>query len=556
MRIVFFNPDFPKPGEGDIWLPCSKEDYIHPPLGLLALATSCVRAGHESYVYDLTVCNNPKGKFEMALKEFQPDVVAFTAFTSNEVNALNYAKRCGELNLPVVIGGHAATFNWENILRSPGVSAVVCGEGEHPLITLLDSWESEKHPEDVPGLHLRGENGYTPAVRIASLDELPALDFDLIDITPYVRQEALGMVTSRGCPYNCFFCSSQKMWTRLVTYRSLDNVLSELDSIVSRYNYEGKLFTFFDDTFTFDRNRILAFCDALRKRPYTVFWKAMTRVDRVDAELLRTMYEANCRHVVFGIEAVTDEDLRRLNKGFSIDQAKRAVDYANRAGLITESYFMIGYPWQAREDFFSSVNAIHDFHAKTPRLSCLTPYPGTHFGENLKTYGMRIPLEDHSRFNNLLPVVETDNFTLHDQAEAMLAFIESYVLPNMEENLESPAEESIIDLFAEEASEETTFSEISKDNLIEALVKAGRTPRSSPFIAFRQLENEVLAFEYRSGGFALLNQSAAAILKYCQKTTKLDELLVIIHKEFGNVDRDDLIEVLRLLGDLGFLIEE
>jgi radical SAM superfamily enzyme YgiQ (UPF0313 family) len=501
---------------------------------------------------------NPQKKFEEAIKEFQPDVVGFTAFTSNKAIALQYAKKCGNLGLRAVIGGHAATFDWKTILNSSGVDAVVCGEGEYPLIALLDSWETGREPSRVPGLHLKSTNDYHPAVRISNFDELPTMDFDLIDIKPYIDREALGMVTSRGCPYSCLFCSCQSMWSKIVTYRSIDNIIIELDNIVDRYNYDGKFFTFFDDTFTLDRKRILDFCISLKKRSYTITWKAMTRVDRVDPELLKTMYEAGCRHVVFGIEATTDEDLSRLQKGFTTDQAKRAVAHANKTGLVTEGYFIIGFPWQRREDLFSTVDRIREFDVAIPRLSCLTPYPGTHFGENLSTYGMRMPLKDHGRFDNLLPVVETDGFNLHDQAEAMLAFIDSYILKQEKNCIDSDTEieESITDSYTGETGNDNIFHETSKDDTISSLIMNGRIPRLSPFIALRKIEDGYLFFEYRAGNFALLNRSAAMILKACQNAASLDEILEHLRRESDNAGLADIVDVFKLFQDSGLVVEE
>lgn len=554
VRIALFNPELKKSNKINLWQNNIKDDYIHPPLGLIALATSCIKAGHEAYVYDLAIEKNPQEKFEIALKEFQPDVVGLTAYTSNEAIALNYAKRCRELGIPVIIGGYAATFDWKTMLQSPGVNAVICGEGEVPLISLLKSWELGEDLENIPGLHLRGEITYTPAVRIENLDDLPKMNFNLIDMRPYVMKEAIGLVTSRGCPYNCYFCSCQKMWTRRVTRKSLENILSEIDNIIHSFNYEGKMITFFDDTFTLDRNRILSFCDELKKRNYKIFWKVMTRVDRVDPELLRIMFEAGCRHVAFGIDATTDEDLCRLNKGFSVEQAKRAVDYANRKGLVTEGYFIIGFPWQTREDLFNTVETIREFGVTIPKLSCLTPYPGTHFAEKLKDYGMRIPLEDHSRFDGLLPVIETDNFTLYDQAEAMLAFVDSYLLTNVRESFDA-SKETGEDLHTNEI-EEITFSEIAKDDPFDELIKKGLIPQVSPFTAFREVEGGTLAYEYRVGSFALFNQSMVEIIKECYVNDKFDDLLLTLRQKFNFVNYNDLIEAFKLLRDFGFLVEE
>lgn len=545
MRIALFNPEFPRRGNGSLSLSDPEEDRIHQPLGLLALATICAKAGHRARVYDLDVCKDPERKFKAALSEFRPDVACFTTYAANEARAMEYARRCGELGLAAVVGGPAATFEWDALLKSPGVAAVICGEGEFPLIALLDFWKSGKEPENVPGLHLRGEKSHLPATRIADLDELPAIDFGLIDMQPYVKREAVGMVTSRGCPYDCFFCSSQKMWERRVAYRSISNVLSELDDIVRRFNYEGKLITFFDDTFTLDRDRTLAFCAALKKRPYTVFWKIMTRVDRVDPELLRVMYESNCRHVAFGIEATTDEDLRRLNKGFSVEQAKKAVYHANRAGLVTEGYFIMGFPWQTRDDLFSTVDAIRGFGLKIPRLSCLTPYAGTHFREKLGAYRMRIPMKGCDRFNGLLPVVETDNFTMHDQAEAMLAFIDLYLLPGDGKN---PGNS-----YREAGKEPVKIAKY--DSGEGPVTRAGRVPRISRFIAFREVENGTLAFEYRFGSFALLNRSSAEIIKICRKTTRASTVLERLRRKFGNVGREDVVDAFRLFGNVGFLAD-
>lgn len=543
MRIALINPHFPRLNKGGELSIDVSSDYLHPPINIISLASSCMKAGHEAYVWDLNgVSVDPIGFLRKTFNRYNPDIVGLTCLTATEASVLECCRLCSELKLPVVIGGQAAKFNWKKLIKYPNVIAIIDGEGEHSLISLLNALNSGHSYDDIPGLRIPGYDHFLPRKRIEILDEIPFVDFDLIDIDPYVKQESLGLVFSRGCPFNCHFCACQEMWARKITQHSLDYVVSQLQQIIGRYNYKGKLFTFFDDTFSFDRNRIIEFCNILKRLPYNIIWKVMTRVDRVDKELLQIMYSAGCRQVGFGIEVTNDNDMKYLNKGFVINDAKRAIEYANNVGLKTEGFFMIGFPWQQKEDFFRSIDMIRSFNLHSAKLSCLTPYPGTYYGTNLTELGLTVPWEDHSRFNNLLPVVESKRFTLHDQAEAMLYFVKNYVLSY--DNIEKSFVETEADnLQSNGADGYVPFCSPIKNEI----------PKVSPDIVFQDMDENVLAFEFKIGSFAELNQTAVNILKYASQNSNYGELLGVLKREVGEISEADLQETFKLFEEMGFV---
>jgi radical SAM superfamily enzyme YgiQ (UPF0313 family) len=555
MKVALFNPDFPLMGSSNLWDTDENLDYMHPPIGLISIATACLQHGFEAFVFDLSLSGDPDGTLKKIINEYQPDVVGLSAFTCNEAKVIQYARYCKEQGIRVVVGGHAVSSDIERSHQfKPVVDAIIIGEGEYPFAQLLKAWNNQSSPEEIPGVILSHCGTFTTPSRIKNLDEISVYNFDLIDMNPYAQRDAMGTVTSRGCCYNCHFCSCQKMWKRRITKRSLQNIFNEIDDIVRRYNYSDKMFTFFDDTFTFDRKRVLNFCRALKNKPYRLQWKVLTRVDRVDPELLSEMVDTGCKQIVFGIEGVNNRDLKLLNKGYTEETVKRALQYSRQAGLISEGYFMMGFPWQEKEELFETVEKIKEFDLDITRLSCLTPLPGTYFVDNMQKLGMRIPIEDTSRYNYLLPIIETDKFGLREQAEAMLHFIEQFELQQYKPEKEPG------DTFSrqEPKAHQHIHHSHEKGEGVHYQAAGRIIPeayRLSSHIVSKSFDDQYLIFEYKNGSFAIINQAAYAIMERLKNCSNVGQILKLSPSEVrpSTPEQIDLYDMFEAFLDIGFL---
>ncbi len=540
MKIALFNPDLALSNNGLCHPADDGLDYIHPPLGLLSIATSCFNNGFEVFVFDLNLSNFPKETFKKVVAEYQPDIAGFSVLTSAEAKVMEYAKYCKNVGLKVILGGHAVSSDIQRGNQfKPVADAIIIGEGEYPLVQLLKAWKKQSRCEGIPGVILGGADTFIPPLRVKNLDKISVYNFDLIDMEPYVKKNALGMVTSRGCCFNCHFCSCQKMWKRKITKRSLQNIFNEIDYVIERYQYHEKMFTFFDETFTFDRRRILEFCRILKHKPYRMQWKAMTRVDKVDLELLTQMADVGCKHVVFGIEGVSDRDLKLLNKGYTEETARKAIWCANQAGLISEGYFMMGFPWQSKKELFQTIDKIRTYDTTITRLSCLTPLPGTFFADNAAKLGMHIPIKDTSRYNFLLPIIETENFGLKEQAEAMLAFIEEFELKRLQGHGSQH----------HYAAEDNDIRPHNAEPIVLDQYKL------SPYLITLKRDDEYLIFEYKNGSLAIINQTSFDIMNQLKDCNNLGQMRYEKKNEWMTFEQQNVYQMIKSFLELGFLVE-
>ena len=328
-------------------------DLVHVPIGLLHLASVAESAGHEVAIADMPVAEMSMETYQQIVDREQPSLVGITTMTATFVNAQECARRAKDRGATVVMGGPHVTFDHEDVLRSGLCDIVIRGEGEVGFGALLDAMTTGSGFGQVPGAVYLEEGRLVqipPAARIRDLDTMPRLNYDLIDMPRYVELEALGAHSSRGCPYTCDFCTIQAQWGRKVTYVTPKRVIDEVEYLIRRYDYENKEFIFYDDTFTVYRTHVLELCDEIIRRGLRFRWKAMTRVDRVDAELLNLMRAAGCFQVIYGIESTEEESLRQMGKGQHFDQVLRAIELARAAGLKVAGYFMFGDPWDTRAD--------------------------------------------------------------------------------------------------------------------------------------------------------------------------------------------------------------
>ena len=404
-------------------------DMFHPCLGLAYLAATCEKGGYEVIILDLSIHPMDEPALSKALKDFKGGIAGITAMTATYPNALDCARIAHNLGYLTVMGGPHVTFDFENTLKTGWVDYVVRGEGEETFLELLTYLDTQKDIAQVAGIAYLEDNVCKVTEvrrRIQDLDSLPPPAYHLLDMKTYAGLNAIGTLTSRGCPFACRFCSCSRMWGRKVTYHSPKKVFMELVHLVSTYDYFGKDITFFDDCFTCSQRRVMELCDLIISAKINLRWKCMTRVDKLNAALLRQMSEAGCYRVTIGIECVTDESLRYANKRINLMQVRTAVDMARKAGLETEGYFIIGFPWQKREDLFDTIEAIGLFGLDSTGLALLTPFPGTDFYVNRSKWKLTVDNSDWERFTTLLPIISTPNFSKRDIAEAFVTYLARY----------------------------------------------------------------------------------------------------------------------------------
>jgi radical SAM superfamily enzyme YgiQ (UPF0313 family) len=351
------------------------------PVGLCYINALLKREGHSSRVANLSG-RGWKG-VEALLKTEKPAILGISQFTHNRMESLRLAALAKGLNPGcfVVLGGpHATSRAREVLLQEPSVDAVVLGEGEETFLELANSVaEGMRSFAGIRGIAFRSGNEvvFTPSRgRIEDLDSLP-LPAAFLDDSIWVdlHNQLEFIVTSRGCPFSCRFCSSPSFWGRRVRFRSPRSIVDEIRYIRDRYGLI--YFSLRDDTFTLDRERALEFCTLLIRERVRILWNCQTRANAVDEEMLMWMKRAGCECIQLGVESGSLKVLRELGKDITPEQVRGAALAARKAGMNLSVYLITGVPGETEEDLEETLRLIGDIRASDGQVSPLAYYPGT-----------------------------------------------------------------------------------------------------------------------------------------------------------------------------------
>jgi radical SAM superfamily enzyme YgiQ (UPF0313 family) len=351
-----------------------------PPIGLICLATWLrERSEHQAEVLDALLEGMSPEEVARHAVATGAQAVGLSGMTHTWMDCLLLARaiRAAAPQLPIILGGpHATLFPMESLEHSE-VDYVVVGDGEVPLTSLLDRLAQGREDTDgLPGVLRRGDPAGSRYVH-PDMADLPIPDRSLTPWRRYAsvvsrRPPTTVVMSSRGCPYRCSFCSTAggKKFRANPAHRVVD----ELEHCVGLGIRE---FLFFDELFTFDRSRVLEICRQIRERGLDVFWDVRSRVDRVDPEMLRAMAAAGCQRVQYGIESGTERVLGLYTKDMTPEQARQAVRWTREAGISTYADFMIGAPGETREEILETLRFAHSLDLDFVHFSITMLLPRT-----------------------------------------------------------------------------------------------------------------------------------------------------------------------------------
>jgi len=318
---------------------------------------------------------------------------------------------------------------------------VVRGEGEETIIDLLQALEYKQPLDEVLGISYR-KDGKTVSTQERStsvdLDSLPFLAYHLLPMQRYKPHPPHGraspfaaIITSRGCPYKCSFCS--KVFGSKFRGQSPERVVDEVAYYKDRFGV--KELAFYDDVFTLDKKRAYAIADNIIKRGLKICWTCETRVNLVDKDLLSHIKQAGCYAVAYGIESASPEILDTLNKGITLDEVEEAIRITREVGLQTIGYFMLSSPGESPETISKTIEFAKKLKLDFAQFAITIPFPGTQL-YNLYLKGR----EDNVSWANFIyggtgnkvtPVFESDELSRAElQYWVRRAYKEFYLRPS------------------------------------------------------------------------------------------------------------------------------
>jgi anaerobic magnesium-protoporphyrin IX monomethyl ester cyclase len=360
----------------------SVEKELHVPLGSLYLTRILEDAGYDVDFRDYQVntyddpfdadniCDYLSDSAELVGISVMANLLPFTLFALKRFKQRNPEKT-------IVLGGVGPKSVERTILqRFEWIDAIAYGEGERVIVPLVEAHKARQGFSSVPNMFWRDHDGAIigneEAERIQDLDTIPFPAWDRIDLKRY---EGYGIMTSRGCPYPCTFCSVAPIWGHATTRRSDGNIIAEMAELKERAGAD--LFLFQDEFFVCTPKQVVGFCSELKHSKLNVDWKAFGRVNLTDGAMMQRMADSGCLELRFGIESGSANVLKQTKKGFNNEQAVDVISAAVKVFDRVDAFYVWGFPFETMEDFHQSVFQMVSFRLLgariLPSLLCFLP---------------------------------------------------------------------------------------------------------------------------------------------------------------------------------------
>lgn len=396
-----------------------------PPPGLAYLAGYVRTKRHSVKVIDCNIEAPTVDSFRLFFKkEYVQNfssikVIGLTAMTCNIKKAYRIAQICKEYYpaATIVFGGVHTTFVTDEVINNKLVDIAVIGEGEITLAEILDG----KELNQIRGIVFKksiSDSQYQvvvnpPRERIDNLDSLPMPAYDLFPVLKYKpakgsykRLPAMNMMTSRGCPGRCTFCS--KTLGNQMVFKSAGKIFGEIQYLIN--NYGIKEILFYDDTFTVYKNNVIKLCQLIIENKVDISWTCFARVDYIDFEMLKKMKKAGCHQIMYGVENIDQTVLKNINKKINYDQVINAVKWTKKAGITCRVALMVGSPGDTKEIIEKNIEFVNKLNPDLLIANITTPFPGTAMFEWAKERNL-ILTYDWDDYTMAKPVMRLENLT-------------------------------------------------------------------------------------------------------------------------------------------------
>ena len=363
----------------------------HMPMGILYLAAVLLKDGFT----DLRICDEIVGdSIEEAIRDFRPDIVGMTTpsplfYRAGEVTDLAHRAGC-----KVILGGPHPTAQPDNVLKECDADLAIMGEGE---LTMLDICRG-RDPAEIKGLIYR-DNGQIirnePGPRVEDIDTFPFPARHLLDLKKYRGDNEMGfhvkknenclrLFTSRGCKYECIFCARHIIFGRIPRYRSLENIMGEIEEGINRYGIRKVVFM--DDTLTEDEERVMEISEEILRRNMDIRWACFSRVG-TRGEILKVMHRSGCRMVGYGVESGSQKVLDGIKKKIEIGEIEDSFKITRKLGIRTKAFFIVGLPGEGEKEFQETLALARRICPDYVVVSIFTPLPGAEAYDRIMQHG-------------------------------------------------------------------------------------------------------------------------------------------------------------------------
>jgi len=390
VKILLFNPPtrddkkFIREGR------CTQEQGVWatlwPPISLATIGAVLEEDAQGVKMVDCAAQGISWDELGQLINSFLPQMVIWSTGTpsvGNDLELASFIKRCNDKIFTAVFGTHVTVMDKQCMEEFPSIDFIIRNEPELTSRELVKTLQEGRSIKDVAGLTFRngaGEIVSNPSRNfIEDLDRLPLPSWHLLNLDCYhlpLKGKRYLMVSPlRGCPFNCSFCTSQTYYGKRLRKRSVESVLREIEYDRKRFGIRD--FFFWAETFVIDKEYVSNLCSAIIERGIHISWTSNSRVDTVDAPLLKLMAKAGCWMISYGIESASQRVLDEVGKGTRVEQAYEAVRYAKEAGIKTVGHFILGLPGETEESMRHTINYAKQLGLDLAQFYCAVPFPGS-----------------------------------------------------------------------------------------------------------------------------------------------------------------------------------
>ena len=384
-KIVLVHPLGYTPGEANRDI--SRKTNIMPPLGLASIAAFLEKRNIEVHLIDCYAHPDALRQLKDILVQERPAFIGFSCTTSTFLDGVQLA-RFAKKELPhiqTIFGGaHVSALKEQLIESFPDVDFLVVGEGEETLYELITS--QGENPDQIQGLAYRDATGpvFTGYRRkLLELDSLPFPAYEKLAGFPdayklpifnYPKTPNSSCISSRGCPYACSYCD-RSVFKRSFRYNSAQYLYDHLHYLNSRFGIRHV--NFYDDQFTFNRQRVADLCSRLIASPLKISFNCAVRADHIDHDLLRIMKEAGCWMISLGIETGDEDLLSQHRQNVNIDMLADKIRLIHQTGIRVKGLLMMGLPGESEQSIKKSMEYVFSLPIDDINISKFTPFPGS-----------------------------------------------------------------------------------------------------------------------------------------------------------------------------------
>lgn len=384
-----------------------------PRLGIFILGNLMKKRGWDVEIFVEDLENINWKKIESA------DLIGISTISSTAPRAYIIADKVRQKKIPVIMGGPHVSFLTDEALEH--TDFVIRGEGEQALMKFIDNWEKKGDYTKVPNLSYKKEGKifHNPSQEFEkNLNSFPFPDFSLYKGKSKIISKGLAIPiqTSRGCPYNCSFCSVTPMFGKMYRFRSTENIIKELRS----YKNQSNNIFFYDDNFAANPKRTKELLNAMIKEKFKYKWSAQVRVEIAkDREMIKLMKEAGCTTLYIGFESINPESLKAVKKNQKVEDIIEAIKIIQKNHIHIHGMFVLGFDADDWKIVKKTVKFTRKSKLTSVQFLLLTPLPGTDLFDRFKA-NSRIQFNDWSLYDAHHVVFKPKNFSLSELQKAQI----------------------------------------------------------------------------------------------------------------------------------------